>query len=395
MTSEKIQKNVIFIFSFLFVIPMLLVLSKPGAATYKTMVKPVFSDTEITGFSVKLTSGDPKISALSADPTNKYELKVKVTNSKGEAVPYADVLFTIDGPAPADCSFEPEEGETGADGSFTTFFIPPASLDNNIEKNTDGSITVELGAKLKGTERSSSIKIKLVPVPVVLVHGYQASPEIFFGLREYMSEDGYASSALDYNSEKGIAFASFELSKYLAKRKSALLAEGIRVKRFDLVAHSMGGLVARYYTCSKEYLSRNDVRKLIFVSVPQKGSPFASLGLQYYNDNSIRDMATDSKLITDVFPAMINSGLNPSIETGSILDRFDEVVSVQNASLADWKINTGIYDVGESNLTVDKLMNGEILKATNHKRILYNMKVYQKIVEMLGNQMPYPVMLSK
>jgi pimeloyl-ACP methyl ester carboxylesterase len=228
-----------------------------------------------------------------------------------------------------------------------------------------------------------------------MIHGYQASPDIFSGLREFLSSQRYSSTTIDYDSEKGIAPAAAELSKYLGKRTLELKAEGIQVKRFDLIAHSMGGLVARYYTCSEGYLFKNNVRKLIFISVPQKGSPFASLGLQYYSGDSIRDMATESELMTVVFPSMINSGLNPSIETANILDRFDEVVSVQNASLAEWKINTEIFDVGESNLTVDKLMNGEILKATNHKRILYNMKIYQKLSEMLGSKLPYPTSVSK
>jgi len=388
------QKNAIIFIAVLLFIPTLLALSKPTAATLEPTVKPAYAGLDKNGLSISLTAANPAIETLSADPENKYEVKVKVTDGEGAAVPFADVQLSAVGAAASGGSFDPKNGTTGTDGCFTSYFIPPAGAP--VDKNACGTAMAELEAKLAGTDKTSTLRIKLVPVPIVMVHGYQASPDIFSGLREYLSMQGYSSTAFDYDSEKGVAPAAAELSKYLDKRLSELKAEGIQAKRFDLIAHSMGGLVARYYTCSDAYLSKNNVRKLIFISVPQKGSPFASLGLQYYSDdNSIRDMATDSELMTDVFPSMINSGLNPSIETGNILDRFDEVVSVQNASLAEWKINTEIFDVGESNLTVDKLMNGEILKATNHKCILYNMKVYQRIVEMLGKQMPYPTLLFK
>lgn len=408
MNSAKFLKNSI-IFAILLIISALLALSKPTATSFEPAAKTAYAGMDKSSLSVRLMAADPAIQALSADPENKYELKIKVVDKTGAAVPAADVQLSAVGPAATGSSFEPRNGTTGPDGGFTAFFIPPSALNPtgagkpeadiqtgaSDNKNTPLSVTVELEAKLIGTDESSTLTIKLIPVPIVMVHGYQASPDIFSGLREYLSGQGYSSTALAYASEKGIAPAASELAKYLQKKSSELKAEGIQAKRFDLIAHSMGGLVARYYTCGKGYSGNNNVRKLIFISVPQKGSPFASLGLQYYTDNSIRDMATDSELITSVFPSMVNSGLNPSIETANILDRFDEVVSVQNASLAEWKINTEIFDVGESNLTVDKLMNGEILKATNHKRILYNMKVYRVILEMLGSQMPYPTSLPK
>lgn len=402
-------KKVLSIISMVLAIIAVSALSRLTAANRETADIPAYVNLDKESLTVKLSPVDKASDTLSADPENKYELKVKVTDVKGNVVPHADIQFFINGPVSDVGTFEPQSGTTGKDGCLTTFYIPPAALnlkngagtaaDRSTEagntENKPETVTVELCAKLEGTDKSSAATIKLIPVPVVLIHGYQASPDIFSGLRKFLSKEGYSSSAVDYDSENGVAKAAAQLSEYLDERMSALKAEGIRIKRFDLIAHSMGGLVARYYTCSNAYMTKNNVRKLIFISVPQKGSPFASLGLQYYNNESVRDMAIDSDLMTSVFPSMLNSGLNPAIETGNILDRFDEVVNVENASLAEWKINTGIFDVGESNLTVDKLMNGEILKATNHKRILYNMKVYQRLSEMLGSKLPYPTLVFK
>ena len=153
----------------------------------------------------------------------------------------------------------------------------------------------------------------------------------------------------------------------------------------------MGVIVGRLH-CGSEYASRGDVRKLVFVSVPHKGSPFASIGLHYYQDASMEDMSTDSALFTTVFPSMVNAGLNPSIEIGNILSLNDEVVSLANASLEDWNMDTEVFDLGTGNLTVDNLLSGDILKAANHKLILYNKKVYRRIKEMLENRMPYPAL---
>jgi pimeloyl-ACP methyl ester carboxylesterase len=45
--------------------------------------------------------------------------------------------------------------------------------------------------------------------------------------------------------------------------------------KVDIVAHSMGGLVARAYIQSDDYLSRDDVDHLVMVGTPNHGSPIA------------------------------------------------------------------------------------------------------------------------
>jgi hypothetical protein len=152
----------------------------------------------------------------------------------------------------------------------------------------------------------------------------------------------------------------------------------------------MGGLVVRYYTCSEAYIKRNNVRKAIFISVPHKGSLWASLGEKYFNNQGIRDLIPDSELISKELPLMLNGGLNRTIEVGNIIGQYDEVVSLDSANLDEWKISTEIFNIGESNLTVDNLLNGSILETAIHRSILNNKKVFQKVEEMLLRQLLYP-----
>jgi uncharacterized alpha/beta hydrolase family protein len=384
---------------------------------------------------INISAIDPDVKTLTADSENRFAIRIMVRNAKGAPVQGAEVQLeaAIDNAAETEAkaeietgtnpsassssaikpyssivdtkaasdndtaesktpsasgksamigTFYPASGLTDSNGIFNAEYAPPSSA-SDINQ-------IKLSSNLVGTDKTSTFKIALIPVPVVFVHGYQASPDIFSGISAYMKTRGFNPLCPSYSSEKGVVEAAEELASFLDNTKNEMASSGIQIKRFDLVGHSMGGLVARYYTCGSEYLSRENVRKLIFLSVPQKGSPFASIGLKYYDNQGIRDLLTDSSLYSELLPSMTNGGLNPSIQTGSIMGRYDEVVSAESASLAQWGIKTELFDVGDSNFTIDKLLSGEILQAANHKLILYNRKVYQRVEEMLTTDLSYP-----
>lgn len=390
---------------FLVLMPLYLLSCTGGNIVSEQYRNPNFINSaaiNTTGLDITLTLASPEINTITADPDNLLLLKAQVRDSYGNCIEGARIRLHLAGvydpePLPADKGRETEkhtenlgripeeEGLSGTGGAFYAAYSPPAALDNDLSG-------IKITANIEGSKASSTLTVKLVPVPVVLVHGYQATHEIFSGLAGYLQEQGFSTLTIDYNSRAGVAPAAEELSDYLAIKKADLAASGIQTARFDIIAHSMGGLVARYYTSSSDYAKNGNVRKLIFFSVPQKGSYFATLGQKYFNDASISDMSSDSELFTHAYPEMINEGLNPSIQTASILGMYDEVVSTSSADLKDWDIDTEIYEVGENNLTVDKLLTGELLNATNHKLILYNGKVFKRIVEMLKTNLPFPAM---
>ena len=337
-----------------------------------------------SGLDVTMSPVNPDVRELSAEPSNKLVLKVVVRDSRGNAVKDARITTKV---SEGLGTLAPATSKTGSDGSVLLQYSPPF-LNGAAFKG--GDPTVKISAGISGTDMKSGYSFKLVPIPIIFVHGYKASPEIFSNMKEYLDGKGFVTEGLSYDSDKGVASGAAELGAFIDKAKAGFLDRGVQVGRLDIIAHSMGGLVARYYTSNGSYPTRSDIDKIIFVSVPQTGSPIASLGLQYYNDKGINDLIPDSTLFTESFPSLINGGLNASIQVGSILDQYDEVVGPESASLERWGIKTEMFDVGDSNFTVDKLLSGKIVEAANHKAVLSNKKVFQRVEEMLGSVLPYP-----
>ncbi|HHW30614.1 MAG TPA: alpha/beta hydrolase [Clostridiaceae bacterium] len=247
---------------------------------------------------------------------------------------------------------------------------------------------------LSKTNIFSSLKIQLVHSPVVYIHGYQENSTIFENLKEYLNEKGIPGILFNYESEEGIEAGAEKLGITLDQIKNDFLQKGIQINKFNLIAHSMGGLVARYYTSHSSYIQRNDVGKIIFIAVPQKGSALAALGSNYFQDKGIRDLSPGSTILSEILPQMINKGLNSTIQVGNIVSEFDEVVNLESASLGEWGIKTHIFNIGKNRITVDNLLNGSIIEAWNHKAILSNKKVFEMIYKMLTSSLPYPRIIS-
>ncbi|MEV0415739.1 hypothetical protein AB0I68_34465 [Streptomyces sp. NPDC050448] len=82
--------------------------------------------------------------------------------------------------------------------------------------------------------------------PVVFVHGYNADPGVWGGLREDLRAAGYADSDLfswGYDTHQSV-------NEVLAGRLGAYVDQVRRqtaAARVDIVAHSFGSLVGRWY----------------------------------------------------------------------------------------------------------------------------------------------------
>ncbi|MCX7842787.1 MAG: alpha/beta hydrolase [Clostridia bacterium] len=337
------------------------------------------------GFHIKLAKINEPITALCAEPSNKLHLLVSVWNGSGKPVPFANVSMKD---SKAAGSFSKAAFRTDVNGECIVTYTPSSELNAKL-LGAEG-IDTELTASISGTDIKSSTALKLIRVPVVLVHGYQESSEVYGNMKEYLSSRGFESYAMDYKSTEGILSSSRELALFIDRQKSNLISRGIKASRLDIITHSMGGLVARLYTSSLDYITRNDVRKLIFVSVPHKGSPWASIGSTYFNDQGIRDLIPDNPLLSSILPSGLNKGLNSTLEIGNIVVEFDEVVSPESSSLKEWGIGTEAFNVGESNFSMEKLLNGNFMDAPNHKSILSNKKAFECIENMLNSKLPTP-----
>jgi triacylglycerol lipase len=77
--------------------------------------------------------------------------------------------------------------------------------------------------------------------PVVLVHGFTASPSSMATLKANFEAQGRQAFSIDYNSENNVTNAN-QLATFINDVKAQTGAEKV-----DLVGHSMGGLSTRYY----------------------------------------------------------------------------------------------------------------------------------------------------
>lgn len=337
---------------------------------------------------ISLSSINKQVGILTADPSNKMFLKVEVRNSAGSTVSNIPVNFSTDKNLG---EVYPSSLHTDKYGLAVAAYIPPSSSEQSINNSRT---KVNITAGVYTTPVSASMSVSLIKPPVVLIHGYQEHSDIFADMKLYLTSRDFDCVDFDYKSEDGVIAASKQFESFLENQRTQYLLKGIQVNKFDIIAHSMGGLVARYYTGQEDYLKNNDVNKIIFVSVPHRGSYWAEIGKNYFNDQGIKDLMPESPLLTSLLPGMSNKGLNKTIQVGSILGQYDEVVAPESASLEEWNIKTEVFNVGKNNLTMGNILNGNILEASNHKNVLFNKKVFEKIEEMLKTDLPYPASKS-
>jgi pimeloyl-ACP methyl ester carboxylesterase len=135
----------------------------------------------------------------------------------------------------------------------------------------------------------SVLELRVAPRPVVLVHGLMSSDRTWlayaradgflapFGLTGYAVGDGQAEGAMNMGDPARLSAPTHTLpanaaalGRYIAGVKRRTGAEMV-----DLVAHSMGGLVARYYVA--QLMQQRDVAQLLMLGSPHGGSDCSAL----------------------------------------------------------------------------------------------------------------------
>ncbi len=333
---------------------------------------------------INMRGVDSHVEKLAQDSSNRLVLKAYVRDRYGLPVENINLLFEVKS---GRGRIYPESKRTNKFGECLVYYIPSDSSDQTFEKKASLCVTID------GSNNTSRLDIPLQRVPLVLVHGYRENSNIFDNLEDFMISAGYECALFDYDSRQGVISAAEKLTEFLNDLKSEYMKRGIKVEKFDMITHSMGGLVARYYSTSNDYTTRNDIRKLIFVSVPHKGSVWASAGVGYFNDRGVKDLVPDSILLSDKLPDMLNSGLNNTIQTGNLIGHNDEVVTTESASLDAWGIETVVFNLGDNSLS-DNFFGDDTFNSKNHKAILNNTRVFKKIMGMLKNELPYPLKIN-
>ncbi|MBP5427492.1 MAG: alpha/beta hydrolase [Clostridiales bacterium] len=335
----------------------------------------------------------PNVKYVTCDPKNKIFLLITVRDFRGNVVPRARVDLNVrDGVG----TVSQKHVVTDGNGECIVTYIPPSITDDSVSPLFEGQdLDALVCAKLYKGKKEKQLKFGIRRIPIVYVHGYQENKDIFNSMSNYFEEKGYIGEFFSYDSSQKVENNAKDIAKFLEELKMKYLNEGLKVKSFDVVCHSMGGLVVRYYTCSSLYWEANDINKIVFISTPHKGSPVAQIGISLYDDDGVKDLEPEGELIGEKFPSMFNKGLNNKIETLNMLGQYDEVVAFDAASLDEWGIKTELYNVGENNLTINSLLDGSFISAENHKNILSNMKVFKRIEEFLNRREKTPIYLKQ
>lgn len=178
--------------------------------------------------------------------------------------------------------------------------------------------------------------------PVMLIHGFTGDESTWQYLAVQLRRDKYDAIIREYYKgpieESTIERQSQKLGAYIQELREAYLKNGILQNRVDIVAHSMGGLISRYYISnmakygktagiyipynvklSPETLAQqrfqkpfvlNDVRKLIMVGTPNHGSSFMDERIGAWNAliSKVHQLANGELRYDSPFLAKLNAG---------------------------------------------------------------------------------------
>jgi len=164
---------------------------------------------------------------------------------------------------------------------------------------------------------------------VLLVHGFLATPRVVGRLAGRLGRLGYCPHEVDL----GGLFGRFnarpveDLAAIVAERVEQLAREH-RCDRIDLVGHSEGGLIGRYYVQKLDGARR--VRHLVTLGTPHRGTRWALTGhLVRHALPSLRQMAPGSALLRD----LPDDGFPRSVRLTSIYSQHDSFCSPSSCRL--------------------------------------------------------------
>lgn len=148
------------------------------------------------------------------------------------------------------------------------------------------------------------------PNPVILLHGLAMNRTNWFWLGRRLASRGIGPLyATTYFSPQAVRHSALHLRAYV---EHVLAIEN--AKRVDIVAHSLGGVVARYYI--ERLGGDRRVTRLITIASPHRGTLLARIGLV----PSAREISAGSIFLADL------GGFHPHVAYTSIWSHADALI---------------------------------------------------------------------
>jgi pimeloyl-ACP methyl ester carboxylesterase len=153
----------------------------------------------------------------------------------------------------------------------------------------------------------------------VFVHGYLGNRSTFLPMSAYLRAHGMRNIlAFDYSARDSVERAAIDLKEFLKRR--------VRGGRVNLVCHSMGGLIARYFL--QELGGARRVDHCITIGTPHRGTYNA-----YWLPNSVgRSLRPESALLARLEKTRSNAA---SVKFLSITGGTDNIVLPRTFSALD------------------------------------------------------------
>lgn len=168
-------------------------------------------------------------------------------------------------------------------------------------------------------EKPPSLQVTPQKRPVILLHGLFHNRAVWFLMKQRLEQCGFAVVTVN--------LPPFEMVETLSRKIAETVEETMvtyDVEQVDIVGHSMGGLLARYYI---EIMGGDKrVAHCILLGVPNAGSKLAPFALTPMG----RDLMPGSDFLNELNSA----GLSPSVRYVTVFSHHDNlVVPAESAEL--------------------------------------------------------------
>ncbi|MBK8429366.1 MAG: hypothetical protein IPL27_26945 [Lewinellaceae bacterium] len=210
-----------------------------------------------------------------------------------------------------------------------------------------------------------------------MIHGFNSGPESFDEMKNFLLSSGkYLPGQVMSANYKNTSWARFNVNKTVVSNYIQMLLYKARSDmklvsgQIDIVGHSMGGILSRFYIQSSNF--KNDINKLITLNTPHSGSPWGTLGCEVISIlsgsyNCPYNAITDLSVLSWEIRNKLNGYINPIINV-PVHSIVTETLSFENSfynSLTNrlkGTHNSNIYYLIFSNLpelTLSNFFNGE------------------------------------
>jgi len=222
--------------------------------------------------------------------------------SKGTLSPLSGFSSTPSTSLRSSVVIEPQMTNNGTP-VVAAVYTPPPTL-TNLSPNVKNAIVKVLVHDAINPSIKTEVSISLYRVPVVLVHGIWSNPQqswVDTKFKDTMEQSGYSVFLADYGPHNAETFDPYAIPaignhgidsirntvNFVTK---SYQSSGIAASQVDVIAHSMGGLMARGFTQQPDYKSPNNfmqgyIHHLITIGTPHYGGQLARILIDNQNND--------------------------------------------------------------------------------------------------------------